>query len=1530
MKTSLNSNRDYFPHSLALILVAMFAWSALVAEAADIFWSGGTASYTNAAGWGGTVPGDGDHAINNSGSNNVVQINSGDPDWTLVDLIAGNADNTSGAYVQNGATIKVGNPGGWFRFGVNNGSFGIYTLNNGTLNSIDQLHVGENGQGVLNINGGTITKSGGQFSISDTGTAGAAGVVNQTGGIVNSTSEFWVGNNIGTGTFNMSGGSFTNSNWFAVGRFGANGTLIMRGGSITKIGGGNFYVGEGAGVGQFDFSGGTISIDSEFWLANSGTSVAVQNMSGTAAMTVGNWIAIGRNGGNGTLNLTNGTINKIGSGNLAIGAGGGAVGVVNQYGGAIINTANSGSFTYLSESGGNGTWNLNGGTNAVGVLQFNQGGTGVGLLNLNGGLLSVSEVNSGVDGANGTFNFNGGTLQAARDNLNFFHGVGVAYVQAGGAIIDSQGFAVTLAQSLFDNGGGGLTKAGTGTLALTGANSYTGPTLINAGTLALRTDSSGASGNYTVASGAQLSVSVLYLNAQLNLANMTCASPTNTLGFDLGAFGNPSVAPLNVTGNLAVNGTVSINVADTTPQIGQFPLIKYGTKTGAGSFVLGSLQVGVVATIVNNAGNNSIDLHITSVNLPRWDGLAGGNWDIGLTTNWVNIGDGLPTFYGQGNAVLFNDSALGTTTVNLTTTLTPSSVTINNSSLAYTLNGSGKISGSAALTKQGSGVATIANTGGNDYTGPTAIAGGVLSVTSLANGGSPSAIGASSASPTNLVLANGTLSYSGPAISINRGYSVQNTNSSIDTVSNLTLSGLATTTPGGGFIKAGDAQLTYTTAGSNSLSGAVSPGYLVQAGTVLFDGSTGGQTNNIGGNLVLGNVPNTTGTLIVNSNVNLTVGSWFIFGDGANSVGTCTLNGGTVNVNSGNLLMGGNQGTTSTLNINSGVFNKSGGTIIIAPGDWNGAGARTGTVNQTGGTFTFSDEIQIGQVALGTGFYNLHGGVVNSTGWFVIGRAGGSGTMIMDGGILNHTSDGQPAFIVGSGAGNNGLASVGILNHSAGTINCTSEYWVGENTLAVGTNNISGSAVVNVDNWVSLGRGGQAVVNFSGGTFSKTGGGNFIIGDNGNALFNQTGGALTVNNEFWIGQAGGGVGQYDLSAGTASVNSWMAVGRGGATGVLNISGGGSLTKFGDNGSHITVGSGGPGTVNQTGGTITSTLSSTFIGEGGQPGIWNMNGGSAVLSTVFLPINNGANGTLNLNGGTFSTTELASGNVGGTGALNFNGGTLVAGASTANFLHDITSANVLGGGAVIDSGTNVISVAQPLLDGGGAGGLTKIGNGTLYLNGANTYTGPTLVNVGTLGGTGTIAGPVTVAGGATLAPGAPIGTLTVNNTATLGGTTVMEISKVGGVPASSLLAVSGNLAFGGSLNVVLTGTSALAFNDTFHLFTWGTQSGSFATTSLPAGYLWETSQLYVNGTIRVIGVTPPKVNPPTVAGGNLVLTGVGGPAGSSYTWLTSTNVAAPLANWTTNTSGVFDGSGGFSNAFPINASERVRLFRLKTP
>jgi len=84
-------------------------------------------------------------------------------------------------------------------------------------------------------------------------------------------------------------------------------------------------------------------------------------------------------------------------------------------------------------------------------------------------------------------------------------------------------------------------------------------------------------------------------------------------------------------------------------------------------------------------------------------------------------------------------------------------------------------------------------------------------------------------------------------------------------------------------------------------------------------------------------------------------------------------------------------------------------------------------------------------------------------------------------------------------------------------------------------------------------------------------------------------------------------------------------------------------------------------------------------------------------------------------------------------------------------------------------------------------------------------------------------------------------------------------------------------------------------------------------------------------IQVFGVasTPVlQVTSSKVSGGNLILTGTGGTAGSGYSVLSTTNVASPL--WSTNTTGVFDGNGGFSNAIPINHSEPKRFFRFRTP
>ena len=120
---------------------------------------------------------------------------------------------------------------------------------------------------------------------------------------------------------------------------------------------------------------------------------------------------------------------------------------------------------------------------------------------LGGGTLTAGQIRR--RGAS-TFNFNGGLLRAGSGaNSNLISGLTNAYVQSGGANIDTNGQNITIAQPLLDGGGGGgLTKFGSGTLTLTGSNAYTGATTVNAGRLILVGDCS--SSGFVAQSGGTL------------------------------------------------------------------------------------------------------------------------------------------------------------------------------------------------------------------------------------------------------------------------------------------------------------------------------------------------------------------------------------------------------------------------------------------------------------------------------------------------------------------------------------------------------------------------------------------------------------------------------------------------------------------------------------------------------------------------------------------------------------------------------------------------------------------------------------------------------------------------------------------------------------------------------------------------------------------------------------------------------------------------------------------------------------------
>ena len=234
-----------------------------------------------------------------------------------------------------------------------------------------------------------------------------------------------------------------------------------------------------------------------------------------------------------------------------------------------------------------------------------------------GGLMQVGSFgddqiykNSGLTD-NGIFD-----LASHNEGFDMLNGSGVVTNSAGGVSTlqlgennGSSTFAGSIANGVGDLA---LTKVGTGTLVLTGPNSYSGDTLVSAGELVVATASSGA-GNYTVADSAALGVIVAGPDGSLRTSGLYLgAASTSTLEFQNL---NSTTTPAMQAAILNVNSAVTINVLSGAFAAGQvYPLLSYSSLFGGGSFALGTLPAGVSATLDTAA--SPLKLHVTSsVNL---------------------------------------------------------------------------------------------------------------------------------------------------------------------------------------------------------------------------------------------------------------------------------------------------------------------------------------------------------------------------------------------------------------------------------------------------------------------------------------------------------------------------------------------------------------------------------------------------------------------------------------------------------------------------------------------------------------------------------------------------------------------------------------------------------------------------------------------------------------------------------------------------------------------------------------------------
>jgi autotransporter-associated beta strand protein len=393
------------------------------------------------------------HGLTFAGSTRLVNNN----DLSSITVNGITFDAAAGAFVLNGSDITLA---GNIVFSANPAAPATQTINlNMGLSGGDKIiTVQTNGNFIL---GGNNT---GAFRLTQNGngTPSALGTVTMSG--VNSFSGLIVN----AGTNKITGNTTVNGNGngrFALGNQNPpnNGTLDIENGAVLTV------------IGNF--------VDSLVIGRDGGSGTVIQN-GGTFTFSPGNnnRILLGATGDTHTRSEyhMNGGLLDMSGNNLSIGWGSTLMtGVVSQVSGVITNL------------------------NEIRIPQTASANNGLGVYTLSGGSIYLLGGGIVTDGSRHQINLGQGMVGA---EANWASSLSMNLTNLGGGSVTfdtGAGNTITLSGAL--TGNGGLTVVGSGTLDLSGANSYTGDTTVNAGTL--QSDQIGSSlGAFRVTSGAVLNL----------------------------------------------------------------------------------------------------------------------------------------------------------------------------------------------------------------------------------------------------------------------------------------------------------------------------------------------------------------------------------------------------------------------------------------------------------------------------------------------------------------------------------------------------------------------------------------------------------------------------------------------------------------------------------------------------------------------------------------------------------------------------------------------------------------------------------------------------------------------------------------------------------------------------------------------------------------------------------------------------------------------------------------------------------------
>jgi autotransporter-associated beta strand protein len=539
-------------------------------------------------------------------------------------------------------------------------------------------------------------------------------------------------------------------------------------------------------------------------------------------------------------------------------------------------------------------------------------------------------------------------------------------------------------------------KVGGGTLTLTGANSYSGDTTVNGGTLAITGSGSIASTGVTVNSGAVLSIDG---GALSSVAGLTLNGTGNLTLVGSASIGSLASASGTSTVTLGANTlTIGGNGANTT-FAGAISGLGGLTKEGIGTLTLSGANSYSGATLVDEGTltiSNGTALGTTAAGTTVADGatlaLTGGiSTGEAITLNGTGVSNGGALRNVSGSNTLAGAITVASASrINSDTGLLTISGTIDGINTSLTVGGAGNTTisgivdlGSGGLTKDGIGTLTL--TGANLYTGAT-------------------------------VVTNGTLAITGPGAILSEV---------------ITVSGTGTLTTDGGALAAG-ADVTLSDTGVFNITNGESYDSLTQ---------TGGTINGSGVHTLSGAFTQeggtTGGTVTINAGSFTQDGGTIASGTVVSSAGAKTLEGGTI----AGTLTGTGLTTveTGTTNLSGAI---TGGVVTIVTG---------GVLNLTGNS-TVTDLRFAGGELTASADATLTGTAVGVRG------AGQSGTISAANGVtltLANTvftrgigGDGNTTTTFGS-AGNGGTVAIATTN--AGSVGSNSAVVIAEGTVRIGT-----------------------------------------------------------------------------------------------------------------------------------------------------------------------------------------------------------------------------------------------------------------------------------------------------------------------------------------------------------------------------------------------------------------------------------------------------------------------------------------------